>query len=221
MLNLVKSQEYFDPSSINETIHIIGCGSVGSTLADHLARYGFKKFCLYDFDLVEEHNVVNQIYTSKHVSMEKVDALAQHLYDINHDLKIVIYPDGWMNQKPLNGYVFLCVDDIDKRREIVTANMYNPAIIAMFDFRTRLTEGQHYAARWDDLKEKRQFAASMSFTSEEAQQETEHTACGVEMGIPTTVRLLVDFGVANFIQYLKTGKLRKMLNVNMETFEVI
>ena len=37
-MNLTKSSEYFDPLMDNARIHIVGCGSVGSTLAENLAR---------------------------------------------------------------------------------------------------------------------------------------------------------------------------------------
>ena len=36
--------EVFNPDSVKERIHIIGCCSVGSTVAELLARYGLTKF---------------------------------------------------------------------------------------------------------------------------------------------------------------------------------
>ena len=47
---LTKSIEYFDPVNVKGKCHIIGCGSVGSTVAALLARLGVTKFVLYDFD---------------------------------------------------------------------------------------------------------------------------------------------------------------------------
>ena len=37
-MNLVKSQDYFDPIKVTNRCHIIGCGSVGSTVAELLIR---------------------------------------------------------------------------------------------------------------------------------------------------------------------------------------
>ena len=54
-----KFLELFNPSKVRDRIHIIGCGSVGSTIAELLMRYGLKKFDLYDFDIVEEKNIAN------------------------------------------------------------------------------------------------------------------------------------------------------------------
>jgi tRNA A37 threonylcarbamoyladenosine dehydratase len=152
-MDLSKSYEFFQPDKCDSRIHIIGCGSVGSTLAELLVRYGLTKITLYDFDSVEPHNLANQMFDSSDINEPKVNAVAKHLYDINpdiaEDLKLVA--TGWTGQK-LNGYVFLCVDNIDLRREIVEQNMNNPFILAMFDFRTRLTDAQHYAADWSDPK---------------------------------------------------------------------
>ena len=39
MIDLSKSLEYFDPSKVREQIHIVGCGSVGSTLAENLGQH--------------------------------------------------------------------------------------------------------------------------------------------------------------------------------------
>ena len=61
-MNLVKSQDYFSPLLVKKRCHIIGCGSVGSTIAELLARLGITNISLYDFDTVSSHNLANQIY---------------------------------------------------------------------------------------------------------------------------------------------------------------
>ena len=64
---------------MRERIHIIGCGSVGSTLAELLARLGLTKITLYDFDTVEPKNLANQLFRQEHINMTKVDALTSML----------------------------------------------------------------------------------------------------------------------------------------------
>ena len=39
-MNLNKHREFFDPEQFDDAIHIIGCGAVGSTIAEQLARLG-------------------------------------------------------------------------------------------------------------------------------------------------------------------------------------
>ena len=129
VLNLAKSYDFFKPETCRERIHIIGCGSVGSTVAELLTRFGLTKLTLYDFDIVEPQNLANQIYTQGHVEVQKVDALETILSEINPEITDILKLEryGYKNQR-LSGYVFLCVDNIDLRREIATANKDNPYI---------------------------------------------------------------------------------------------
>ena len=119
-MDLSKSYEFFQPEKDNSRIHIVGCGSVGSTIAENLARCGITKFTLWDFDTVEPHNIVNQMFNQNDVGALKVEALKNMLIDINPEIKdnIEVKPDGWKG-KMMSGYIFLCVDSIELRKEIV------------------------------------------------------------------------------------------------------
>lgn len=206
-MNLIKSQDFFSPEQVPERIHIIGCGSVGGCVAELLARFGITKMTLYDFDHVEEKNVVNQIYDYRHVGMPKAEALAQILRDINPSIgdELKIEPEGYSNQR-LSGYVFLAVDNIEIRKDIVKKYRSNPGIVAMFDIRTELTSAQHYAANWSKPDDVRDFFESMNFTKEEADAATPVSACGVVLGVAPTVRMVVNTAVVNFVNFVRSGK---------------
>ena len=212
-MDLSKSFEYFDPTAINDRCHIIGCGSVGSTIAENLARLGVKDFVLYDFDIVEPHNIANQMFVNSDIKKLKVEATKRIIVDINPDAAddIVLEPKGW-NGKMLSGYIFLCVDNIELRRKIVEQHMHSPSVKVMFDIRTLLESGQHYAADWSSAKDKKDFLAGMQFSHEEAAEETPVSACGVTLGVCTTVRLICGLAVNNFINYVREGRLWKMVN---------
>lgn len=214
-MNLNKSYEFFKPESVEDRIHIIGCGSVGSTIAENLARCGVQKMTLWDFDKVEEHNIVNQMFRSVDVGKPKVEALRDILTEINPDIaaEIVLQPKGWQG-KMLSGYIFLCVDSIDIRRQFVEQHMDNPNVKAVFDFRTLLESAQHYAADWSDMAMKKNLLASMQFSHEEAAEETPVSACGVTLGVATTVRLICALGVDNFINFTKGNGIRKYVVID-------
>lgn len=218
-MNLSKSLEYFNPMSVKEKIHIIGCGSVGSTLAENLVRCGLTNLVLWDMDNVEQHNIVNQMFDERHVGKNKAEALKEILFDINPevDKKIKIEPNGWQG-KMLSGYVFLCVDNIELRREIVEKHMNNMAIKAMFDFRTLLESAQHYAADWTKTDMKKNLLATMQFSHEEATAETPVSACGYTLGLCPVVRAIVAIGVANFIRFIKTKEIKKMAIIDLSSF---
>lgn len=214
-MNLSKSYDFFQPEKIDSRIHIIGCGSVGSTVAENLARCGITKMTLWDFDNVESHNIVNQMFRQQDVNKKKVEALHDILLEINPDIEkdLELKPDGWQG-KLLSGYIFLCVDNIELRRKIVEAHYNSPFVKAMFDFRTLLESAQHYAADWSNERMKKNFLATMQFSHEEASQETPVSACGVTLGVATTVRLVSALGVNNFINFTKGRGLKKMVLID-------
>lgn len=214
-MNLSKSYEFFQPDRFSERIHIIGCGSVGSVVAENLARFGITRMTLYDFDTVEPRNLANQMFTQDDVGRPKVEALADMLHRINPEIDndLTLVPKGYAGQK-LSGYVMLCVDNIDLRREIATANKSNTFVKGMFDFRTGLTDAQHYAADWKDMKMVQGFLNSMAFTHEEAKASTPVSACNVTLSVCPTVRAIVALGVANFINFVKGGPLKKIISID-------
>jgi len=220
ILNLSKSYDFFKPEDCKERIHIIGCGSVGSTVAELLTRFGLTKLTLYDFDIVEPKNLANQMFRQEHIGESKVEVLANMIHEINPEVKrdLKIQPYGYASQK-LSGYVFLCVDNIDLRREIAEANKDNPYIKAMFDFRTRLTDAQHYAADWSDMKMVDDFINSMNFTHDEAMAETPVSACNVTLSVAPTVRIISALGVSNFINFVKGDGLK--IFIQIDTFKFI
>ena len=214
-LNLSKSYDFFKPEDCKERIHIIGCGSVGSTVAELLARFGLTKLVLYDFDTVEPKNLANQMYRQEHVGMAKVEALTSMLCEINPEIKHVIkIAPEWYSGVKLSGYVFLCVDNIDLRREIASANKDNPYVKAMFDFRTRLTDAQHYAADWSDIRMVDDFIGSMNFGHEEATAETPVSACNVALSVAPTIRIISALGVANFVNFAKGAGIKKFIQID-------
>ncbi|MBR2398425.1 MAG: ThiF family adenylyltransferase [Alistipes sp.] len=212
---LTKSIEYFDPVNVKGKCHIIGCGSVGSTVAALLARLGVTKFVLYDFDRVEAHNLANQMFIHKDIKTEKVDAVKRIITEINPDAEptIEICREGYNDQK-LNGYVFLCVDNIDLRREICQKHRMNRMIKAVFDFRTRLEDAQHYAANWADMKQVDNLIKTMDFSHDEAHAATPVTACGTEFGVAPTVWVVCSLGVCNFMNLIRGVPLKNIVVCN-------
>lgn len=214
-MDLSKSYDFFQPEKDGARVHIVGCGSVGSTVAENLARCGVTKMTLWDFDTVEPHNICNQMFRQQDVGKLKVEALKDILTDINPDIvdELELKPEGWEG-KLMSGYIFLAVDNIELRKEIVEKHMDSPYVKAVFDFRTLLESAQHYAADWSDLKMKQNLLKSMQFSHEEAAEETPMSACGVTLGVATTVRLVCAIGVNNYINFVKGNGIWKFCQID-------
>lgn len=201
-MDLNKSLEFFDPSKVTEKCHIIGCGSIGSNVAELLARYGVTNMILWDFDDVEPHNIANQLYTEEDVGQPKTVRLHTLLTKINPVLKKSIKLRYEYKGEPLEGFVFMCVDNVDVRNMIVQANWYNPNVLAVFDFRTTLLEGQCYFADWSNMKQKNSLKESLNFTHEEAEANTPVSACGFELSVSPVVKMCSIMGIVNFTNYI-------------------
>lgn len=221
-INLEKSYTVFQPEKHKDRIHIIGCGSIGATIGEMLARYGITNVVLWDFDIVESHNIANQIFMFKQIGKPKIEALADIMLAINPDIKFEMHPEGWKGEK-LDGYVFMCVDSIATRKEIVTKNKLNRNIVSLYDFRTGLYDAQHYAADWSNAKHKENLLASMNFTDDEAKKTTPVSACNTTLSVSPTIRIISAFGVSNFANFwngepLKTLVLMDSKSMTLEVY---
>lgn len=211
-MDLSKIEKFFTPDMIPERIHIIGCGSVGSTLAELIARFGLTKFTLWDMDIVEPKNIANQMFFKDNIGMEKTEAVAQIICAVNPEAKddIILQSDGWHGEM-VRGYVFLAVDNIEIRKDFMEKNKYNPNIKAVFDVRTGLTDAQCWSADWSRPKMVESLKKSMAFTHDEAKAETPVSACGVVQGFAPTVRFICTPAVTNFINFATGKGIKKMI----------
>lgn len=213
--------EYFDATKVRKSVHIIGVGAVGSTVCEILARMGFPKVHIYDFDTVSDHNITNQMFNFEDIGKLKVDAVEEMMKRINPDICVVKHSMGLMEPYTLSGIAILCVDNIDLRRKIVTANRYNTLVDCFLDFRMRLIDAQHYFADARVQFQMDNLLGTMNFTHEEAQEETPRSACNVELNVVYTVRTIVSMGIANLINWLQDKPAKTMILTNMESLEFI
>lgn len=88
------------PVICEKLVAIVGCGSVGSFIADELARAGVRKFLLIDGDVVEWKNITRTTYGHADVGCSKVTALGRHLMSIFPDIEVTTYADEIKNLRP-------------------------------------------------------------------------------------------------------------------------
>lgn len=219
-MNLNKHFEFFNPIEVVDEIHIIGCGAIGSTIAEMLTRLGFTKLHLYDFDTVSDHNITNQMFRMKDIGKLKTDALTEILHDINPDLQITAH-SRWDEYTRLTGIVFIAVDSIEIRKAIVQTYKYSKEIRFITDCRMRLTDAQCYAADWSNEKEINAFQNSMDFTSEEAKAATPVSACGTTLSVTPTVRAIVALCCSNVINFLKETTHKRMIMFDVFSMNLV
>ena len=184
-------------------------GAVGSRIAEQIARLGFTRVIIYDFDTVDDINIPNQLFYHADIGKTKVQAVSEHMQAINPNCKVVTHEKGYVKQ-PLSGAVFIAVDSIDLRRRIVESIMYNDKVDVVFDGRMRLTDAQYFGADWAIPRHREYFLSTMGFTDADADAATPVSACGSSLSVVPTVVVLSSVIVANFINYVKKSEVKQM-----------
>lgn len=208
-MNTIKHIDFFDATTCKHPIHIIGCGALGSHLAVMLTRLGFEELHLWDMDKVAEHNLTNQAYQHKDIGKKKVVALEKILKEINPRIKVNL--NGEYKNANIGGVIFLLVDSIETRQQLVKTWEHNPNIVLVSDARMRLKDGQCYTYTWRNPKEREKLLASMQFTSDEAKEATPVAACGTTLSVTPTVWSIVSVLAANLINYLNNEEIANIV----------
>ena len=115
-MNHLRQLDILDPAKLEVPIHIIGCGSVGSWTALTLAKMGATQLTLWDFDVVEEHNIPNQAYRPADVGRPKVKALGEIIEAMTGNAARISNRrfDGLVDR----GIVIVALDSMDARIDL-------------------------------------------------------------------------------------------------------
>lgn len=100
----------------DKVILVAGIGGVGGTALEALARSGFTKFILIDFDKVDESNLNRQIlFLRKDIGKDKVDVAKEKLLEINPDIEVKLIKEkiDTNSLKDLNEKIDFVIDAID------------------------------------------------------------------------------------------------------------
>lgn len=108
-----------------------GAGGIGSWLSFMLARAGVIPF-VYDYDIVELHNMGGQLFNKSHIGQPKVEAVASMIKDFS-DLDIMISTEKYDKNSMTSPYMFSAFDNMEARKVMfskwVEDNIDNPNAI--------------------------------------------------------------------------------------------
>jgi len=103
---------------------IVGVGGLGALTSEIMARCGLGELILMDYDVLEEANLNRLVYRASQIGMPKVEAIKEHLWDANPDVKIITYPlditdgagyDAFLKECKTSDIIFGCVDSFQVR----------------------------------------------------------------------------------------------------------
>jgi molybdopterin/thiamine biosynthesis adenylyltransferase len=117
-MDYTRQRAWFDPSTTNAAVTIVGCGGIGSFAAFALAKLGIQTLELVDFDTVEQHNIPNQLFTSCQVGHEKVAAVADFVIQHNDSIAVTGHSKPLQDGIPRSAIVISALDSMAARAEL-------------------------------------------------------------------------------------------------------
>jgi tRNA A37 threonylcarbamoyladenosine dehydratase len=184
---------------------IIGVGATGSFVAYMLAKSGWGDcnsdhgiLSVWDGDVVEDHNLCNQIYEPQHVGMKKVDALNAVIkrgcgFDIDTHAEMVVDQSDIRSSK----YVFLLTDTMKSRAEIFDKclrHSFNTDLV--IETRMGIDEGRVYAFNPNDQDQVE--AWDKTLYSDDVAVES---ACGSKTSVGATAMFIASMAVWKLIHH--------------------
>ena len=100
----------------DELVMIGGAGGIGSWLAFFLTRAGFKP-TIYDFDVIEEHNVGGQLFRNSDVGLPKVSALFNIIKEFCGS-EINTFNERIDENSPTHYFMFSAFDNMRARKDL-------------------------------------------------------------------------------------------------------
>src|SRR3972149_5829181 len=186
-MDLSRQIDLVETEALEIPITMIGCGGIGSFTALALAKMGCVHFTVYDDDLVEEHNIPNQLYRLSDVGRLKAECLADIIKGFT-GTGIDARPERVRGQR-LQGIVVSGVDSMEARRHIWDRSIrYKAGVTAHIDARMGAEVARIYTVRPVDPDHVRLYERTL-YSDDEALQ------------VPCSAQAIAynNFGIASLV----------------------
>ncbi len=221
LVDTLRHEDHFASKKWNTPVELIGTGGVGSFVADMLVRLGVgsqSPLRFYDNDRVERHNISNQNYEPSDINEKKAIALFQRysVWGPNHQLSA--HDEHATGATELSGLVFLCLDSMVSRKELVLSCANNKKVVGIIETRMDAnTVISHAFNPHDEL----QLGAWLEtwFPDELAENSM---GCNGHTSIVDTVNVTAGFAVRQFVRFARQGSMHGIPNkvvFDMETLQ--
>lgn len=194
-INYSRQSNIFNKNEFNIPINIIGAGATGSWLALMLAKMGITNITVWDFDVVEEHNLPNQLFELQDVGEAKVFAL-QRIIQNHTNIVINVKNEKVTRNTRLSGIVFVLTDTMGSRKYIYESLKFKPLVRLIVETRMGGNGGYIYTINPMDVNQHEKYEGT--FYSDE---EAEVSACGTSISIVSTAINIASQAVWRLINY--------------------
>jgi molybdopterin/thiamine biosynthesis adenylyltransferase len=197
-----------DPRQIGKkSISLIGVGATGSMMAFFLAQLGWgnsPQGCgvlkVFDGDIVENHNLANQMYSHEHVGMAKVNALDDIILK-KCGFHIETHNEMVTNQNSVKStYVCILTDTMKSRKEIFdNCLQFSFDTDLVIETRMGLRDGRIYAFNPSNKDHVEEWKKTLY-----GDDVAEVSACGASQSIMTTVGFLASLASTRIVQHFNS-----------------
>ena len=140
-INMIKNNRYSRQILLNKIqnegqekiaeskITIIGCGALGTNIANNLTRCGIGQITVVDRDIIELNNLQRQnLYDEKDVGLPKASVLSEKLQNINSEIRINSIVDD-INNKNIEKIIKKTKIVLDGTDNMLTRFLINDACV--------------------------------------------------------------------------------------------
>ncbi|MFA7193479.1 MAG: ThiF family adenylyltransferase [Candidatus Paceibacterota bacterium] len=205
-LDVIRHLDVFSPQEFGDRrIDIIGVGATGSRIALSLAKLGIRNIHIWDPDVVEPHNVPNQIFGNNHNGQLKVEALKDIIL-VQTGTEVSVHNERVDGTQRLGQIVFLLTDTMSSRQEIWKGSLrYRPHVEVIIETRMGSNSGRIYTVNPSSPVEVSGWEKTLY-----GDDVAEVSACGATITVGPTAEMVSGFAVWQFIRwYQKMQKLKE------------
>lgn len=201
-MNYTRQGEVFNRNTFELPVHVIGVGATGSWVALQLAKMGVKDITIWDFDIVEEHNVPNQLFDTSDIGLPKATAMGLKMKA--QEAQVTVKSERFVPGMPLYGVVFCLVDSMKARKEIWERSAkYKPGVKLYIETRMGARGGFLYAINPLDRAHIDKYEATLY-----DDVEAEVSFCGASLSIVATACQLASMAVWSMIGFASEQVIR-------------
>lgn len=221
-LDTKRHDDLFDKRQCTLPVHVVGVGGVGSHVARLLAKLGVGEYGpvhVWDGDKIEPHNVSNQAYDPADIEAQKAEATQRH-FKRRSGVEIMAHAEFVTKRIPFSGIVFLCLDDMDVRRDICEKSIWRNMDVPLL-IETRMDAAHAQTHTLDPRDERHIGIWNLRWYP---QSEVDNLmGCGGPLSVITAVEMTAVIAVQQFIHWSNQRSLENIVNeieIDLVTWEI-
>jgi len=197
-LDYLRQLNVFNPHDFKDRkVTIVGAGATGSYIVFLLAQIGIKNISIWDHDIVEEHNLPNQMFFIEHIGEPKVEAL-KDVIKRKCGFEIETHNEKVVDQNIAANYVFLLTDTMASRKEIYKNCIDAKRLFIDLVIETRMDadNGRVYAFKPGRTAQSKEWLDTLY-----GDEESSESVCGATFSVAPTAAYLASMAVWKLIQH--------------------